>query len=122
MSGLSGVGSSSTGTGTTSSQTGTLGNVPPISFPGIASGIDYNAIIEKLTSLTLAQNQPLNAENNNLAAQNKELLKINGLIQNVQSAISNLGDSSLLINLLRPRATRRLPPRNKLADKRRSLV
>src|SRR5579872_1463793 len=95
MSGLSGVGSSSTGTGTTNTQAGTLGNVPPISFPGIASGIDYNAIIQKLTSLTLAQNQPLNAENNNLAAQNKELLKINGLIQNVQSAISNLGDSSL---------------------------
>ncbi len=90
MSGLSGVGSSST-----SSTTGTLGNVPPISFPGIASGIDYNAIIEKLTSLTLAQNQPLNAENTSLAAQNKELIKINGLIQNVQAAIQNLGDSSL---------------------------
>ena len=89
MSGLSGVGASST------TNTGTLGNVPPISFPGIASGIDYNAIIEKLTSLTLAQNQPLNAENTNLAAQNKELLKINGLIQSVQSAISNLGDASL---------------------------
>lgn len=91
MSGISSVGS-----GTSSSTTtGTLGNVPPISFPGIASGIDYNAIIEKLTSLTLAQNQPLTAENNNLASQNKELTKINGLIQNVQSAIQSLGDSSL---------------------------
>ncbi|MGA3039101.1 MAG: flagellar filament capping protein FliD [Vulcanimicrobiaceae bacterium] len=95
MSGLSGVGSSTTGSGTTTSNTGTLGNVPPISFPGIASGIDYNAIIEKLTSLTLAQNQPLTAENTNLAAQNKELAKINGLIESVQGAIQNLGDPSL---------------------------
>jgi len=92
MSGVSGVGSGTTSSSTT---TGTLGNVPPISFPGIASGIDYNAIIEKLTSLTLAQNAPLTAENTNLAAQNKELTKINGLIQNVQSAIQNLGDPSL---------------------------
>jgi len=92
MSGVSGVGS---GTTSSSTSTGTLGNVPPISFPGIASGIDYNAIIEKLTSLTLAQNQPLTAENTNLNAQNKELTKINGLIQNVQTAIGNLGDSSL---------------------------
>lgn len=28
-------------------------NVPPVSFPGIVSGIDYNSIIQKLTSLTL---------------------------------------------------------------------
>jgi flagellar hook-associated protein 2 len=91
MSGISSVGSGTTA----STTTGTLGNVPPISFPGIASGIDYNAIIEKLTSLTLAQNQPLTAENTNLTAQNKELSKINGLIQNVQSAIQNLGDPSL---------------------------
>ncbi|HTX02621.1 MAG TPA: flagellar cap protein FliD N-terminal domain-containing protein, partial [Candidatus Acidoferrales bacterium] len=92
MSGVSSVGS---GTTSTSTNSGTLGNVPPISFPGIASGIDYNAIIEKLTSLTLAQNTPLTAENTNLAAQNKELIKINGLIQDVQTAIQNLGDPSL---------------------------
>ncbi|HEY1727885.1 MAG TPA: flagellar filament capping protein FliD [Candidatus Baltobacteraceae bacterium] len=90
MSGLSGVGSS-----TSSTQTGTLGNAAPISFPGIASGIDYNAIIEKLTSLTLAQNQPLTAESSTLASANKELLKISGLVQQVQQAIMQLGDPSL---------------------------
>lgn len=92
MSGISGVNSS---TSSTSTDSGTLGNAPPISFPGIASGIDYNAIIEKLTSLTLAQNQPLTAENKTLAAQNAELLKINGLIQQVQGAITALGDPTL---------------------------
>ena len=90
MSGISGVNSSSS-----SADSGTLGNAPPISFPGIASGLDYNAIIEKLTSLTLAQNQPLTAENKTLAAQNAELLKINGLIQQVQGAITALGDPTL---------------------------
>lgn len=92
MSGLSGVGSSTSSSSTTS---GTLGTAPPISFPGIASGIDYNAIIEKLTSLTLAQNQPLEAENTNLQKQNTELAKINGLIQQVQTAIQNLGAQTL---------------------------
>jgi flagellar capping protein FliD len=92
MSGVSSVGSANTGT---SSTTGTLGNAPPISFPGIASGIDYNAIIEKLTSLTLAQNTPLEAENTSLNNQNKELIKINGLVTDVQQAITNLGNQSL---------------------------
>ena len=92
MSGVSGVGSTSSGSSTPQ---GTLGNVPPVSFPGIASGIDYNAIIEKLTSLTLAQNQPLTSQVNNLNAQNTELVKINGLMQKVQQAITNLGDPTL---------------------------
>ncbi|GEM_PF-588251 len=95
MSGLSGVGSSTSSNTSTNGTQGTLGNAPPISFPGIASGIDYNAIIEKLTSLTLAQNAPLTAENTKLAAANKELIKINGLVQQVQQAIMNLGDPTL---------------------------
>jgi flagellar hook-associated protein 2 len=95
MSGLSGVGSSTSSNTSTSGTQGTLGNAPPISFPGIASGIDYNAIIQKLTSLTLAQNAPLTAENTKLAAANKELIKINGLVQQVQQAIMNLGDPTL---------------------------
>lgn len=90
MSGISSVGSTSS-----SSDSGTLGNAPPISFPGIASGIDYNAIIEKLTSLTLAQNKPLETENTNLNAQNAALVKINTLVQDVQQAITNLGDPTL---------------------------
>jgi flagellar capping protein FliD len=93
MSGVSGVGSTSS-SGSSTPQ-GTLGNVPPVSFPGISSGIDYNAIIEKLTSLTLAQNQPLQTQSNNLTAQNQELVKINGLIQKVQQSITNLGDPTL---------------------------
>jgi flagellar hook-associated protein 2 len=97
MAGVSGVGSTS-GSGSSSSPQGTLGNVPPVTFPGIASGIDYNAIIEKLTSLTLAQNQPLTTQSNNLTAANSELVKINGLIQKVQQAITNLGDPTLFSN------------------------
>jgi flagellar capping protein FliD len=93
MSGVSGVGSTSSSS--SSAPQGTLGNVPPVSFPGISSGIDYNAIIEKLTSLTLAQNQPLQTESTNLTAQNQELVKINGLIQKVQQSITNLGDPTL---------------------------
>ncbi|MGH7328888.1 MAG: flagellar cap protein FliD N-terminal domain-containing protein, partial [Polyangiaceae bacterium] len=93
MSGVSGVGSNSSTT--TNGVQGTLGTVPPVTFTGIASGIDYNAIIEKLTSLTLAQNQQLQTESSKLAAQNKELLKINGLMQQVQSSITKLADPTL---------------------------
>lgn len=96
MSGLSGVGPSSANSNTTTNGAqGTLGNAAPISFPGIASGIDYNAIIQKLTSMTLAQNKPLSAQSTALASANQELIKINGLVQKVQQAIMNLGDPTL---------------------------
>src|SRR5579883_69241 len=95
MSGISGVGSSTNSSTTTNGQQGTLGTAAPISFPGIASGIDYNAIIEKLTSLTLAQNKPLQTESTTLTSANQELIKINGLVQKVQQSITNLGDSTL---------------------------
>lgn len=95
MSGLSGVGSSTGSNTTTNGTQGTLGNAAPISFPGISSGIDYNAIIEKLTSMTLAQNKPLTNQSTQLASANQELIKINGLVQKVQQAIMNLGNSSL---------------------------
>ncbi|MBV8222765.1 MAG: flagellar filament capping protein FliD, partial [Candidatus Eremiobacteraeota bacterium] len=92
MSGISSVNSSS------SADSGTLGNVAPISFPGIASGIDYNAIIQKLTSLTLAQNKPLQDQATQLSKANAELAKIKGLIQNVQQAITGLADPTLFSN------------------------
>jgi hypothetical protein len=55
-------------------------NVPPVSFPGIASGIDYNSIIQKLTSMTLAPTTQLNQQIATLNAANAELVKINGLL------------------------------------------
>ena len=70
-------------------------NQPPISFPGIASGIDYNSIIQKLTSLTLAPEVQLNAQIATLNAANAELIKINNLFASVQSALGALSDPSL---------------------------
>lgn len=70
-------------------------NVPPVSFPGIASGIDYNAIIQKLTSLTLSQNVALNAQIATLNASNTELIKINNMLNCVQTALGNLSDPLL---------------------------
>src|SRR5579864_417384 len=82
--------------GTSSVSGGTLGsNVPPVSFPGIVSGIDYNSIIEKLTSLTLAPVTQLNQQIGTLNAANAELLNINGLLSQVQNALTDLSDLSL---------------------------
>ena len=70
-------------------------NVPPVSFPGIASGIDYNSIITKLTSLTLAPNAQLNAQISTLNAANQELITINGLLASVQGSLNAISDASL---------------------------
>lgn len=70
-------------------------NQPPISFPGIASGIDYNSIIQKLTSLTLAPEVQLNSQLATLNAANAELITINNLFASVQSALGALSDPSL---------------------------
>lgn len=70
-------------------------NVPPISFPGISSGIDYNAIITKLTSMTLQQNVSLNSQITTLNAANAELIKINNMISSVQKALGGLSDPSI---------------------------
>ncbi|MEO9170183.1 MAG: flagellar filament capping protein FliD [Candidatus Baltobacteraceae bacterium] len=70
-------------------------NQPPISFPGIASGIDYNSIIQKLTSLTLAPEVQLNSQLASLNAANAELIKINNLFASVQSSLAALSDPSL---------------------------
>ena len=86
MSGISGT-SSTTGS---SSTVGT--DLAPITFPGIASGIDYNSIITKLTSLTLAPNTQYNSQITQLNAKNAELIKINGLLASVQGALTTLSD------------------------------
>jgi flagellar hook-associated protein 2 len=77
----------------TSSVPGT--NVPPISFPGIVSGIDYNAIITKLTSLSLAPTVQLNAAIATLNNANTELIKINSLFASVQNSLQNLSDPNI---------------------------
>jgi flagellar hook-associated protein 2 len=71
---------------------GTLGNAAPVSFPGISSGIDYNAIIQKFTATTLAQNKPTQNQINNLSAQNIAILKVQGLIGSVQDSLTALSD------------------------------
>ena len=70
-------------------------DVAPISFPGIASGIDYNAIIQKLTAMTLAPNVRLNQQIASLNAANLELIKINGMLASVQGTLGALSQPSL---------------------------
>lgn len=70
-------------------------NVPPVSFPGIASGIDYNSIIKKLTSMTLAPVTQLNQQIATLNSANAELIKINGLLSSVQTALTDLSQTNI---------------------------
>ncbi|MFN2448643.1 MAG: flagellar filament capping protein FliD [Candidatus Baltobacteraceae bacterium] len=77
----------------TSSVPGT--NVPPVSFPGIASGIDYNSIITKLTSLSLQPTVSLSSHAASLNAANTELIKINGLLASVQNSLTALSQSEI---------------------------
>jgi flagellar hook-associated protein 2 len=87
-------------TGATTSSTssnvpqGTLGDVPPVTFPGVASGIDYNAIIQKYTAATQAAEVPYQNQLNNLSAANTEILKIQSLFGKVQDAITPLSNIS----------------------------
>ncbi|MGZ3517919.1 MAG: flagellar filament capping protein FliD [Vulcanimicrobiaceae bacterium] len=82
-------------TGSTSSSTVPGTNVPPISFPGIASGIDWNSIIQKLTSITTAPETQLNQQMATLNAANLELIKINGMLASVQSALTALSQPNM---------------------------
>ncbi|GAC1544006.1 MAG: flagellar filament capping protein FliD [Candidatus Velthaea sp.] len=84
MAGISGAGSSLVA--------GT--NVPPVSFPGIASGIDYNSIIQKLTNLTLLPVQNYNNQITQINAKNSELIKISGLLNSVQNSLAALSNPS----------------------------
>ena len=88
MSGLS-----STSTSPDSTTYGT--NVPPISFPGIASGIDYNSIINKYSSLTVQQSAPLKQKVTQLNAAQAELLKIQNLLQTFQNSFQAVSNPAL---------------------------
>jgi flagellar hook-associated protein 2 len=82
-------------TSSSSVTSGTLGNVPPVTFPGISSGIDYNAIIQKYTAATLAQEKPTQTQINNLNSQNTAILKITNLIGSVQDSLTALSDPNV---------------------------
>jgi flagellar hook-associated protein 2 len=87
---VSGISSASTASSASAQQYGT--NVPPVSFPGIASGIDYNTIIQKYTDITLAQEKPLQTKVTSLNAQQAELLKIQDLIAKFQDTFLAVSD------------------------------
>ena len=70
-------------------------NIPPVSFPGIVSGIDYNSIIQKLTALTLAPTTQINQQIATLNAANLELIKINNLLSSVQTALGALSQPNI---------------------------
>jgi flagellar hook-associated protein 2 len=77
-------------TGSSPQQYGT--NLPAVSFPGIATGIDYNSIIQKYTDLTLAQEKPLETKVTSLNAQQAELLKIHDLVAKFQDTFLAVSD------------------------------
>lgn len=87
---MSGVGSSTSSSGSGSNVYGT--NVAPISFPGIASGIDYNSIIQKYTNLTLQQETPLQNKVTALNSQQTELFKIQDLLAKFQDTFKAVSD------------------------------
>jgi flagellar hook-associated protein 2 len=87
---VSGISSAGTASSGSAQQYGT--NVPPVSFPGIASGIDYNTIIQKYTDITLAQEKPLQTKVTSLNAQQAELLKIQDLIAKFQDTFLAVSD------------------------------
>ena len=82
MSGVSGSGATGT-------------NNAPVSFPGIASGIDYNSIIAKYTTLTLAPTKVLQTQVTALNAANAELIKIQALFGKVQDTLGALSNPAL---------------------------
>ncbi len=88
---MSGIGAATTSS-TSSTVPGT--NVPPVSFPGIASGIDYNSIIQKYTDLTLQQEKPLQTQVSQLNAQQAEMLKIQDLVAKFQDTFQAISDST----------------------------
>ncbi|HEY0393493.1 MAG TPA: flagellar filament capping protein FliD [Candidatus Elarobacter sp.] len=86
---VSGIGSTAS---TSGSATAAGTNVAPVSFPGIASGIDYNSIIQKYTNITLQQQTPLQNKVTALNSQQAELLKIQDLIAKFQDSFKAVSD------------------------------
>ncbi|HEX3551442.1 MAG TPA: flagellar filament capping protein FliD [Candidatus Elarobacter sp.] len=89
---MSGLGSATTSSASSGSTTQYGTNVAPISFPGIASGIDYNSIINKYTALTLQQETPLQNKVTTLNSQQSELLKIQDLLAKFQDTFQAVSD------------------------------
>ncbi|MEA2665382.1 MAG: flagellar hook-associated protein 2 [Candidatus Eremiobacteraeota bacterium] len=88
---MSGIGSSASSS--SSSGSNVYGNnVAPISFPGIASGVDYNSIIQKYTALTLQQQTPLQNKVTALNNQQAELFKIQDLLAKFQDTFKAVSD------------------------------
>jgi flagellar capping protein FliD len=87
---MAGVGSTGNNTQTQNIAT----NVGPVNFSGIASGIDWNAVIAKETSLALAPITQYDNQITTLTAKNQALITLNGLMASVQSALSALSDPS----------------------------
>jgi flagellar hook-associated protein 2 len=87
---MSGIGAASTSSSSSSTPAGT--NLPPVSFPGIASGIDYNSIIQKYTDMTLQQEKPLQTQVTNLNNQQAEILKIQDLVTKFQDTFLSITD------------------------------
>ena len=92
MSGIGSATTSSSGSASSGSDVQYGTNVPPISFPGIASGIDYNSIINKYTQMTLEQETPLQNQITSLNSQQSELLKIQDLIGKFQDTFQAISD------------------------------
>jgi len=90
MSGLSSTSSSTSSTDSTIPGN----NVAPISFPGIVSGIDYNAIIEKLTSVTLLPAQQAKTQISTLNTKNSTLITLNAYLSSVQNTLEALSNPS----------------------------
>ena len=87
---MSGVSAASSST-----SSGTLGDAPPVSFPGVSSGIDYNSIIEKYTAETLQQETPLKSQVSNLNSQDTTILKIKNLLGSVQDSLTALSNPAI---------------------------
>jgi len=83
MAGISGGGAGTPVAGT---------NVAPVSFPGVASGIDYNSIIQKLTNLTLLPVTQYTNQVTQISAKNTELIKLNSILTSVQGSLTALTD------------------------------
>jgi len=93
--GVSSVNSGTTGTSTTGTSAGvTPTNVGPVSFTGLASGINYNQIIQQMTAISQQQEVPYQNRVTSLTSQNTELAKIQTLLQQLQSTLSPLSDNS----------------------------
>jgi len=87
---VSGLSSTSSSSSTESTIPGN--NVAPISFPGIVSGIDYNAIIAKLTSVTLLPAQQAQTQITSLNTKNSTLVTLNAYLSSVQNTLAALSD------------------------------